>query len=233
MHRLFDPVIERSALLGAGLDWKTSLQELTADREASACPSTWSRTAVLTTRSCSAPWCKVGSRELGAGEGRSKKAAEQLAAEAAYRSITAESAREPVTTPVCASGPAPASADPIPASRRRIAGCTVPNWPAAWATADVIATPQRAIAAQPDRRSLMPELPEVETVRAGPRTPRRRPDGRRRQVLQPARGAPRPRRARRVRRRDGRPHVHCAPNAAASTSGSPSTTTRRCSRTWG
>src|SRR5947209_8846217 len=31
VHRLFDPMIERSALLGAGLDWKTSLQELTAD----------------------------------------------------------------------------------------------------------------------------------------------------------------------------------------------------------
>ncbi len=31
---------------------------------------------------------KVGSRDLGQGEGRSKKAAEQLAAEAAYREIT-------------------------------------------------------------------------------------------------------------------------------------------------
>src|SRR5271166_1563563 len=30
VHRLFDPVITRSARLGAGLDWKTSLQELTA-----------------------------------------------------------------------------------------------------------------------------------------------------------------------------------------------------------
>src|SRR5260370_16339969 len=30
VHRLFDPVIARSARLGAGLDWKTSLQELTA-----------------------------------------------------------------------------------------------------------------------------------------------------------------------------------------------------------
>ncbi len=30
VHRLFDPVISRSAGLGAGLDWKTSLQELTA-----------------------------------------------------------------------------------------------------------------------------------------------------------------------------------------------------------
>jgi ribonuclease-3 len=33
---------------------------------------------------------RVGSRELGSGEGRSKKAAEQLAAEAAWRAITAE-----------------------------------------------------------------------------------------------------------------------------------------------
>ena len=32
----------------------------------------------------------MGSRELGSGEGKSKKAAEQLAAEAAWRAITAE-----------------------------------------------------------------------------------------------------------------------------------------------
>jgi hypothetical protein len=52
---------------------------------------------------------KVGSRELGAGEGRSKKAAEQLAAEVAYRSITAE--------PVTGTGDdqAPALRDAIPA----------------------------------------------------------------------------------------------------------------------
>jgi hypothetical protein len=37
---------------------------------------------------------KVGARELGEGEGRSKKAAEQLAAEAAYLSITADDAAE-------------------------------------------------------------------------------------------------------------------------------------------
>jgi ribonuclease-3 len=28
VHRLFDPMLERAAQLGAGLDWKTSLQEL-------------------------------------------------------------------------------------------------------------------------------------------------------------------------------------------------------------
>jgi ribonuclease III len=31
VHRLFDPVIDSAAGLGAGLDWKTSLQELTAN----------------------------------------------------------------------------------------------------------------------------------------------------------------------------------------------------------
>ena len=30
VHRLFDPLIDEAATLGAGLDWKTSLQELTA-----------------------------------------------------------------------------------------------------------------------------------------------------------------------------------------------------------
>ena len=32
IHRLFDPVMAQAAGLGAGLDWKTSLQELTANR---------------------------------------------------------------------------------------------------------------------------------------------------------------------------------------------------------
>ena len=37
VHRLFDPLIEKSSNLGAGLDWKTSLQELTA-AEGLGCP---------------------------------------------------------------------------------------------------------------------------------------------------------------------------------------------------
>ena len=37
---------------------------------------------------------RVGGRVLGSGEGRTKKAAEQQAAEAAWRAITAESARD-------------------------------------------------------------------------------------------------------------------------------------------
>ena len=91
VHRLFDPVIERSALLGAGLDWKTSLQELTADRSLGV-PEYVVKDSGPDHQKLFRAVVKVGSQELGAGEGRSKKAAEQLAAEVAYRSITAEKA---------------------------------------------------------------------------------------------------------------------------------------------
>ena len=91
VHRLFDPVIQRSALLGAGLDWKTSLQELTADRGLGV-PEYHVRDSGPDHQKMFSAVVKVGARELGEGEGRSKKAAEQLAAEAAYLSITANDA---------------------------------------------------------------------------------------------------------------------------------------------
>jgi ribonuclease-3 len=91
VHRLFDPVIKRSALLGAGLDWKTSLQELTAERGLGV-PDYQVKDSGPDHQKMFRAVVKVGARELGAGEGRSKKAAEQLAAEAAYRFITAEAA---------------------------------------------------------------------------------------------------------------------------------------------
>jgi ribonuclease-3 len=89
VHRLFDPVIERSSLLGAGLDWKTSLQELTADRNLGV-PEYQVKDSGPDHQKMFRAVVKVGARELGAGEGRSKKAAEQLAAEAAYCAITEE-----------------------------------------------------------------------------------------------------------------------------------------------
>jgi ribonuclease-3 len=93
VHRLFDPVIERSALLGAGLDWKTSLQELTADRGLGV-PEYHVRDSGPDHQKMFRAVVKVGARDLGEGEGRSKKAAEQLAAEAAYLSITADDTAE-------------------------------------------------------------------------------------------------------------------------------------------
>jgi ribonuclease-3 len=93
VHRLFDPVIKRSALLGAGLDWKTSLQELTAVQGLGV-PDYQVKDSGPDHQKMFRAVVKVGARELGSGEGRSKKAAEQLAAEAAYRSITAETAEK-------------------------------------------------------------------------------------------------------------------------------------------
>ena len=96
VHRLFDPVMTRSARLGAGLDWKTSLQELTAAHllgvpeyqvEESGPDHQKSFHAVV----------RVGGRVLGSGQGRSKKAAEQQAAEAAWNAITAEVAGQPTS----------------------------------------------------------------------------------------------------------------------------------------
>ncbi len=93
VHRLFDPVIERSALLGAGLDWKTSLQELTAVRGLGV-PEYVVKDSGPDHQKLFRAMVRVGTRELGSGEGRSKKAAEQLAAEAAWRSISAEAEAE-------------------------------------------------------------------------------------------------------------------------------------------
>ena len=93
VHRLFDPVIERSALLGAGLDWKTSLQELTAVRGLGV-PEYVVKDSGPDHQKLFRAVVRVGSRELGSGEGRSKKAAEQLAAEKAWRAITAEAEAE-------------------------------------------------------------------------------------------------------------------------------------------
>ncbi|MFI6815529.1 ribonuclease III [Nonomuraea sp. NPDC050328] len=88
VHRLFDPLIIRSASLGAGLDWKTSLQELTAAEalgvpeyhvEESGPDHAKSFTAIV----------RVGGQSYGSGSGRSKKEAEQQAAEAAWTRIRA------------------------------------------------------------------------------------------------------------------------------------------------
>jgi ribonuclease III len=92
VHRLFDPVIERSARLGAGLDWKTSLQELTAG-ELLGVPEYQVEESGPDHQKSFRAVVKVGGRLLGSGEGRSKKAAEQLAAEAAWNTISAESAQ--------------------------------------------------------------------------------------------------------------------------------------------
>ncbi len=108
VHRLFDPLIAASARLGAGLDWKTSLQELAAalglgvpDYAVSESGPDHQKTFVAVAR--------VGSREFGTGSGRSKKEAEQQAAATAWETIRAEHALAPVLDPATTTHVAPAS----------------------------------------------------------------------------------------------------------------------------
>ena len=101
VHWLFDPVIARSASLGAGLDWKTSLQELTA-AEMLGVPEYQVAESGPDHQKSFRALVRVGGRIYGSGEGRSKKEAEQQAAEVAWRAIRAESpgsARRPPGAP--------------------------------------------------------------------------------------------------------------------------------------
>ena len=91
VHRLFDPVIASSARLGAGLDWKTSLQELTA-AEILGVPEYHVEESGPDHQKSFRAWVRIGGRTYGEGEGRSKKEAEQQAAEAAWTMISQNSA---------------------------------------------------------------------------------------------------------------------------------------------
>jgi ribonuclease-3 len=88
VHRLFDPVIARSARLGAGLDWKTSLQELTA-AEVLGVPEYHVDESGPDHQKSFRASVRIGAQTYGEGEGRSKKEAEQQAAEAAWTAISA------------------------------------------------------------------------------------------------------------------------------------------------
>jgi len=90
VHRLFDPVIASSARLGAGLDWKTSLQELTAAEDLGVPEYRVEESGPDHQKSFRAT-VRVAGRTFGSGEGKSKKEAEQQAAEAAYTAISEES----------------------------------------------------------------------------------------------------------------------------------------------
>jgi ribonuclease-3 len=88
VHRLFDPLMEEAASMGAGLDWKTSLQELSAtlglgvpDYVIEDDGPDHMKTFVARVR--------VGEELYGRGTGRSKKEAEQGAAQTAYGELTA------------------------------------------------------------------------------------------------------------------------------------------------
>ncbi|CAB4917872.1 MAG: ribonuclease III [Actinobacteria bacterium] len=86
VHRLFDPLISASAQLGAGLDWKTSLQEASANAGLGL-PEYQVDDSGLDHEKEFDARVLVSGEVLGFGHGRSKKVAEQEAAEQAYRTL--------------------------------------------------------------------------------------------------------------------------------------------------
>jgi ribonuclease-3 len=88
VHRLFDPLLVESATMGAGLDWKTSLQELGSAQGLGA--------PVYRIESQGPDHAKTFTATVlladlprGDGHGRTKKAAEQMAAQNAWRALSA------------------------------------------------------------------------------------------------------------------------------------------------
>ncbi|MFD3743242.1 ribonuclease III [Nocardia sp. NPDC058633] len=88
--RLFAELLERGPRMGAGLDWKTSLQELTAERGLGVPAYEITSTGPDHNKEFTATTVIAG-RPYGTGIGRSKKEAEQQAAGTAYKALTDES----------------------------------------------------------------------------------------------------------------------------------------------
>ncbi|MFL6072625.1 MAG: ribonuclease III family protein, partial [Mycobacteriales bacterium] len=88
IRSLFDPVMADAAQRGAGLDWKTSLQELTASTNMGVPDYQVSEAGPDHAKTFNAV-VKVAGEPLGGGEGRSKKEAEQKAAETAWKTLKA------------------------------------------------------------------------------------------------------------------------------------------------
>ncbi|HET6911607.1 MAG TPA: ribonuclease III [Mycobacteriales bacterium] len=86
---LFNSVLDAAAQLGAGLDWKTSLQELAAGRGIGVPEYQVSESGPDHAKSFHAT-ALVGGREVGEGDGHSKKEAEQRAAEQAWVALSQE-----------------------------------------------------------------------------------------------------------------------------------------------
>ena len=94
VHRLVDPLLDSSAELGAGLDWKTSLQELTAIAALGVPEYVVTEEGPDHAKLFHAV-AMVQGQPYGEGNGRSKKEAEQAAAAAAFGRIEAERKADP------------------------------------------------------------------------------------------------------------------------------------------
>ncbi|SCL33932.1 RNAse III [Micromonospora pallida] len=113
IHRLFDPLMAESAGRGAALDWKTSLQELTAALGLGVPEYRIEGTGPDHLKTFTA-WVVVAGNRYGGAEGRSKKEAEQRAAESAWRTLSEQAetdAATAATSDADAGAPAAAAVD--------------------------------------------------------------------------------------------------------------------------
>ncbi|RJQ76116.1 ribonuclease III [Pseudonocardiaceae bacterium YIM PH 21723] len=89
VHHLFDEMLEQAPLKGASLDWKTSLQELTASGSRGV-PEYLVDEEGPDHRKHFTATVQVGGKPYGTGSGRTKKEAEQKAAATAWRKLREE-----------------------------------------------------------------------------------------------------------------------------------------------
>ena len=111
VHHLLDPLMKSSASLGAGLDWKTSLQELTASGSLGVPEYRVTEKGPDHMKSFHAE-SRVGSELLGSGFGTSKKEAEQMAAEVAWTELNRRAKAVLATAVEPVRPDAPGSAEP-------------------------------------------------------------------------------------------------------------------------
>jgi ribonuclease-3 len=97
VHHLFDPLMAEVATRGAGLDWKTSLQELTASASMGVPEYVVTETGPDHQKLFTAV-ARVAGEDYGQGRGRSKKEAEQEAAATAWRRLRSELPAEGLPT---------------------------------------------------------------------------------------------------------------------------------------
>lgn len=107
VHHLFDPMMAHVATMGAGLDWKTSLQELASLGGLGAPAYEVDESGPDHAKSFEARVVLAG-QSYGPGTGRNKKEAEQKAAALAFQALKAMSEASSPNTPDAAP-PAPDS----------------------------------------------------------------------------------------------------------------------------
>ena len=131
VHRLFDPLIEKSSNLGAGLDWKTSLQELTATEGLGVPEYLRHRDADPTTRRPSRAAARVGGSRTAPAPAAARRRPSSRPPEAAWRGVcsadgsTSRGRRAPTERTPCPSCP-----------RSRSSGAAGAGWPAGPSTRD-------------------------------------------------------------------------------------------------